>query len=79
MQNGFYKRFNGRMHDEILNETMFRNMADAGAVIRAWAASMKHDRIRRPIASPRASLEGKASRSIDTEVKSALRTQSSVN
>ena len=44
MQNGFYKRFNGRMHDEILNETMFRNMADAGAVIRAWAANIDETR-----------------------------------
>ena len=38
MQNGFVESFNGRMRDELLNETMFRNMAHARAVIRAWAA-----------------------------------------
>jgi transposase InsO family protein len=26
MQNGFVESFNGRMRDELLNETMFRNM-----------------------------------------------------
>lgn len=27
MQNGFVESFNGRMRDELLNETMFRNLA----------------------------------------------------
>jgi len=35
MQNGFVESFNGRMRDELLNETNFRNMAHARAVIRA--------------------------------------------
>ncbi len=35
MQNGFVESFNGRMRDELLKETMFRNMAHACAVIRA--------------------------------------------
>jgi len=26
MQNGFVESFNGRMRDELLNETMFRNL-----------------------------------------------------
>lgn len=37
MQNGFVESFNGRMRDELLNATMFRNLAHARAVIRAWA------------------------------------------
>ena len=36
MQNGFVKSFNGRMRDELLNETMFRNLAHARIVIRDW-------------------------------------------
>jgi transposase InsO family protein len=38
MQNGFVESFNGRMRDELLNETMFRNLAHARVVIAAWAA-----------------------------------------
>lgn len=44
MQNGFVESFNGRMRDELLNETMFRNMAHARAVIRAWAADFNEAR-----------------------------------
>ncbi len=35
MQNGFVESFNGRMRDELLNETIFLNLADAGVVIAA--------------------------------------------
>ena len=38
MQNGFVESFNGRMRDELLNETMFRNLAHTRTVIAAWAA-----------------------------------------
>lgn len=38
MQNGFFESFNGRMRDELLNETMFRNLTHARIVIAAWAA-----------------------------------------
>ncbi len=44
MQNGFVESFNGRMRDELLNETMFRSMAHARAVIRAWAADFNETR-----------------------------------
>ena len=44
MQNGFVESFNGRMRDELLNETMFRNMAHARAVIRTWAADFNETR-----------------------------------
>ena len=37
MQNGFVESFNGRMRDELLNETMFRNLAHARIVFRDWA------------------------------------------
>ena len=41
MQNGFGESFNGRMRDELLNETMFCNLADARVVITAWDADYK--------------------------------------
>ena len=44
MQNGFVESFNGRMRDELLNETMFRSMAHARAKIRAWAADYNEER-----------------------------------
>lgn len=44
MQNGFVESFNGRMRDELLNETMFRTMAHARAVIRLWATDYKEER-----------------------------------
>lgn len=36
MQNGFVESFNGRMRDEFLNETLFRNRAHARDLIAAW-------------------------------------------
>ena len=36
MQNGFVESLNGRMRDEFLNETLFRNLAHARALIAAW-------------------------------------------
>jgi len=44
MQNGFVLSFDGRMRDELLNETMFRNMAHARTVIRALAADFNETR-----------------------------------
>jgi len=44
MQNGFVESFNGRMRDELLSETMFRNMAHARAVIRAWPTDFNETR-----------------------------------
>ena len=44
MQNGFVESFNGRMRDELLNETMFRSMAHARALIRAWADDYNEER-----------------------------------
>jgi putative transposase len=36
MQNGFAESFNGRMRDELLNETLFFDLDDARAKIAAW-------------------------------------------
>ena len=44
MQNGVVESFNGRMRDELLNETMFRNLAHARVVIAAWAADYNIER-----------------------------------
>lgn len=44
MQNGFVESFNGRMRDELLNETMFRNLAHARIVIAAWATDYNTER-----------------------------------
>jgi putative transposase len=35
-QNGFIESFNGRMRDEVLNETLFRSMVHARVVLAAW-------------------------------------------
>ena len=44
MQNGFVESFNGRKRDELLNETMFRNLAHARVVIADWAADYNTER-----------------------------------
>jgi putative transposase len=36
MQNGFCESFNGRMRDELLNETLFFGLDHARAKISAW-------------------------------------------
>lgn len=38
MQNGFMEAFNGRMRDELLNESLFRGLVDARARIAACVA-----------------------------------------
>lgn len=44
MQNGFVESFNGRMRDEFLNETMFRNLAHARDLIAAWVTDYNTER-----------------------------------
>jgi len=44
MQNGYVERFNGRMRDELLNETLFLSLAHARAVVRAWADDYNTER-----------------------------------
>ena len=43
-QNGFVERFNGRMRDEFLNETLFRSLAHARDLIAAWITDYNTER-----------------------------------
>ena len=36
VQNAFAESFNGRLRDELLNETLFRSLSHARAVLEAW-------------------------------------------
>lgn len=44
MQNGYVESFNGRMRDELLNETLFLSMAHARAEIATWVEDYNQDR-----------------------------------
>jgi putative transposase len=44
MQNGFCESFNGRMRDELLNETLFFGLDHARAKIVAWVSDYNHRR-----------------------------------
>jgi putative transposase len=44
MQNGICEAFNGRMRDELLNETIFYDLDHARAVLARWAASYNQQR-----------------------------------
>jgi IS30 family transposase len=44
MQNGFVESFNGRMCDELLNETMFRSPVHSRAVIADWVTDYNTQR-----------------------------------
>lgn len=44
MQNGYVESFNGRMHDELLNETLFLSLDHARVVISAWADDYNQER-----------------------------------
>jgi len=44
MQNGFRESFNGRMRDELLNETLFFGLDHARAKIGVWANDYNHER-----------------------------------
>jgi transposase InsO family protein len=49
MQNGFIESFNGRMRDELLNETLFLDLDHSRQPIGAWVADYN-------MARPRSSL-----------------------
>ncbi|WP_239807512.1 IS3 family transposase [Croceicoccus hydrothermalis] len=44
MQNGFCESFNGRMRDELLNETLFLSLAHARVEIAAWVKDYNRER-----------------------------------
>jgi putative transposase len=43
-QNGFVENFNGRLHDELLNETLFRSLPHARAVLELWRHDYNEER-----------------------------------
>src|SRR5262249_51333587 len=43
-QNAFAESFIGRLRDELLNETLFRSLAHARAVLEAWCADYNSQR-----------------------------------
>ena len=54
MQNGFVESFNGRMRDELLNETLFFDLDDARTKIATWiTATTTNGHTRRLATSPR--------------------------
>ncbi|MFZ4109260.1 MAG: IS3 family transposase, partial [Polymorphobacter sp.] len=44
MQNGYAESFNGRMRDELLNETLFMSLDHARTAIAAWAEDYNEER-----------------------------------
>jgi putative transposase len=44
MQNGYVESFNGRMRDELLNESLFLGLADVRSAIAAWVADYNNAR-----------------------------------
>ncbi|SPP98065.1 protein of unknown function [Bradyrhizobium vignae] len=38
MQNAFFHSFNGRLRDELLNETLFTSLAQARIALGCWRA-----------------------------------------
>ena len=44
MQNAFCESFNGRMRDELLNETLFLGLRHARAKLASWAADYNTER-----------------------------------
>ena len=43
-QNGFVESFNGKLRDELLNETLFRSLPHARAVLEAWRRDYNEER-----------------------------------
>ena len=44
MQNGFIESFNGRLRDELLNETLFGSLAHARAALETWRRDYNTER-----------------------------------
>lgn len=43
-QNGYVESFNGRLHDECLNGTLFASLGHAGSAPQAWRDDYNHVR-----------------------------------
>jgi putative transposase len=74
-QNGFIESFNGRLRDELLNETLFRSLPHARAVLEAWRRDYNEERPHSKLGwmTPRAY----ASAIIETSGRSAAQPDSS--
>jgi len=59
MQNGFVESFNGRLHDECLNEHLFVSYRHARQIIEGWRVDYNHNR-------PHTSLDGLTPREFAT-------------
>jgi putative transposase len=44
VQNAFIESFNGRLRDELLNETLFRSLPHARVVLEAWRRNYNAER-----------------------------------
>ena len=55
MQNGICEAFNGRMRDELLNETIFYDLDHARSTLARWTAA--YNQKRPPLAPPQNSRE----------------------
>jgi putative transposase len=44
VQNAFAESFIGRLRDELLNETLFRSLPHARAILKAWRADYNNER-----------------------------------
>jgi transposase InsO family protein len=57
MQNGFIESFNGRLRDELLNETLFTSLARARVALASWRTDYNLPEgvrtLRRMLADPR--------------------------
>ena len=49
-QNGFVESFNGRLRDELLNETLFKSLPHARAVLEAWRHDYNEERSHQSLA-----------------------------
>src|SRR5260370_36553152 len=49
MQNAFIENFNGRLRDELLNETLFTSLAQARVALRCWRAEYHDARPHSPL------------------------------
>ena len=45
MQNAFIESFNGRLRDELLNETLFRSLPNARGVLETWRRDYNEERM----------------------------------
>jgi putative transposase len=66
MQNGICQAFNGRMRDELLNETIFYDLDHARSALARWTAAYNQKRPNQPsvISPPRPSREPSPQRAI---------------